>query len=169
MTFDVPRALHEQSAEIVNKYGLHAYSDSSWTSPKSTFGYCIFAAGGVISYCSRKNNVIADSSALAEYSGVSACTKELLFTRNLWNECKRTVNGPIVVGVDNTASIIIAEREGVTKLTKHFDFAANRIREEVTCLRIKLVHVPTEEMTADIFTKALDAATFLRLRSRLLW
>ena len=166
--FHVPDALLAASPDITNKYGLHAYSDSSWNSPKSTYGYCVFAAGGLISYCSRKNNVIADSAALAEYSGVSAATKELLFDRNLFNEIGRTVSGPIVLGVDNTASISIAEKEGVTKLTKHFDFAASRVREEVSCLRVRLMHVGTAEMTADIFTKPLDAATFLRLRERLI-
>ena len=165
--FHVPDALLAASPDITNKYGLHAYSDSSWNLPKSTYGYCVFAAGGLISYCSRKNNVIADSSALAEYSGVSAATKELLFDRNLFNETGRTVSGPIVLGVDNTASISIAEKEGVTKLTKHFDFAVNRVRDEVSCLRVRLLYVPTTEMTADIFTKPLDAATFLRLRERL--
>ena len=52
-------------------------------------------------------------------------------------------------------------------MTKHFDFAVNRVRDEVSCLRVRLLYVPTTEMTADIFTKPLDAATFLRLRERL--
>ena len=162
--YKIPAALQGSQAEIRNKYGLHAYSDSSWTVPKSMSGYGVFLAGGPVSFASRKINVIADSSALAEYSAVSACSKELSFVRNLLNELNFTVNGPIILAVDNTASIKIAENVGVTKLTKHFDFAVHRIRDEVEALRAKLIHVPTSSQLADIFTKALDEATFLSLR-----
>ena len=66
--------------------------------------------------------------------------------------------------VDNTAAITIAEKQGVTKLTKHFDFAVYRIRDEVEHLRARMHWVETYYQTADIFTKALDDKTFLRHR-----
>ena len=53
---------------------------------------------------------------------------------------------------------------GVTKLTKHFDFAAHRVRDDVEALRCKLVKVDTHVNVADIFTKALDEKKFLELR-----
>ncbi len=117
-----------------------------------------------ISYSARKLNVIADSAALAEYSAVSSCTKELAFVRNLLNELEFTVTGPIAVGVDNDATIKISENLGVTKLTKHFDFAAHRVRDDVESLRCKLIKVDTHVNVADIFTKALDEKKFLELR-----
>ena len=72
--------------------------------------------------------------------------------------------GPIIIGVDNTAAITIAEKNGATKLTKHFDFAKHRLREETECERVKPVWVDTYNQTADIFTKALDEKSFLRHR-----
>lgn len=55
----------------------------------------------------------------------------------------------------------IADKIGVSKLTKHFDLAVHRIHDEVRTLRCKLVHVPTKEQTADNFTKPLDGILIL--------
>ena len=55
--------------------------------------------------------------------------------------------------VDNSAAVKISEQLGVSKLTKHFAFAAHRIRDEVEHLRLRCKHVSTDDQTADIFTK----------------
>ena len=162
--FRVPDCMSAHAQLVRDKGGLHAFCDSTWTVPKSSCGYVVYFAGGPIAYSSRKLNLIADSTALAEYSSASACSKELTFIRLLLNELGGTVPGPIVMGVDNTAAITIAEKNGATKLTKHFDFAVHRLRDDVEHLRIKLHYVDTEAQTADIFTKALDEKAFLRHR-----
>ena len=71
---------------------------------------------------------------------------------------------PIKLQMDNTAAITISEKNGATKLTKHFDFAVHRLRDEVEHLRVKPLYVETYYQTADIFTKALDDTTFIRHR-----
>tara|TARA_B110000037_G_C17122776_1_gene506603 strand:- start:2707 stop:5415 length:2709 start_codon:yes stop_codon:yes gene_type:complete len=162
--YRLPNCLSEHVKIVRNKAGLHAFSDSTWTAPKSTCGYAVFMCGGPIAYSSRKLNLIADSSALAEYSCASSCSKELSFVRFLLSELHFPVHGPIVLGVDNTAAITISEKNGATKLTKHFDFAVHRLRDEVEHLRVKPVWVDTEHQTGDIFTKALDEKAFLRHR-----
>ena len=50
----------------------------------------------------------------------------------------------------------------MTKLTKHFDFAAHRVRDDVESLRCKLIKVDTHVNVADIFTKALDEKKFFQ-------
>ena len=54
-------------------------------------------------HSSRKLNVIADSSALAEYSAASACCKELTFVRHLLGELHFALPGPVTLAVDNSA------------------------------------------------------------------
>ena len=78
------------------------------------------------------------------------------------------LKAPVVTAVDNSAAITIGGQQSVTKLTKHFDFANNRVRDDVESLRVKLVWVSTGSQTADIFTKPLDASSFLHLRRELL-
>ena len=164
----MPDGLREWVSSIREQNGLCAFSDSSWTAPKSVCGYCVMMAGGPIAFSSRKLNLIADSSAMSEYSAGSACTKEVAFVRNLLNELGFTVQGPVILGVDNVAAIKISEDRGATKLTKHFDFAAYRLRDECEHLRVRVVWTNTELQTADIFTKALDSDAFYRHRKTLL-
>jgi hypothetical protein len=166
--FKVPDGLRDHSDVIHQHGGLCSLSDSSWTAPKSTCGYCVLMAGGPIAFSSRKLNVIADSSALAEYSAASACTKENTFVRNLLSELGYCISGPVILGVDNTAAIKISEDRGATKLTKHFDFAVYRLRDEVEHNRVKVVWVNTYDQVADLFTKALDEKSFFRQRAVLL-
>ena len=164
-TYVVPDCFSDCASHIRDKGGLHAFSDSTWTAPKSSCGYTVFMSGGPIAFSSRKLNVVADSTALAEYSAASACAKETSFVRFLLGELHFSIPGPIITGVDNTAAIKISEKHGVTKLTKHFDFCASRLRDEVEHCRTSLKYVNTHDQTADIFTKALDEKTFIRHRN----
>ena len=163
--FGVPDSLANHVENIRNKGGLHAFCDSTWTVPKSTCGYSVFMSGGPIAWMSRKLNLVADSTALAEYSCASSCSKELSFIRFMLRDLGYPLDGPIAIGVDNTAAITITTKLGVTKLTKHFDFAVHRIRDEAEHQRIIIQHVETFYQTADVFTKALDDTTFLRHRN----
>ena len=52
--------------------------------------------------------------------------------------------------------------------TKHIDVADHYIREQVERKRITVTHVDTRDMDADIFTKPLDKATFLRHRGKMM-
>jgi len=165
-TYAVPECFRSYWQSIHDNCGVYAYSDASWTAPKSTCGYSVFMSGAPITWSSRKLNVIADSSALAEYSAASAATKELGFIRNLLNELDVGLQGPFALAVDNTAAIKISEQRGVTKLTKHFDFAAYRIRDEVERQRVRCIFVDTYDQTADVLTKALDDYAFMRHRDK---
>ena len=86
--------------------------------------------------------------------------------RNMLFELGAMVHGPIALAVDNKAAIKISEERGVSKLTKHFDFAAHRIRDEVEHLRLRCYFVDTDSQLADIFTKALGDWVFMRLRDK---
>ena len=163
-TYAIPDCLSNHASTIRSQHGLYGFSDSTWTVPKSTCGYVVFLSGGPVAWSSRKLNVIADSSALAEYSATSATSKEYTFLRNLLSELRSTVNGTAVLAVDNQASITISEQRGVTKLTKHFDFSVHRIRDEVEHQRIRCYHVSTNDQVADVLTKPLSEQVFHRHR-----
>lgn len=166
-TFAVPECFTPYSDNTIREnHGLHAFSDSTWTAPRSICGYTVFRSGGPIAWSARKLHVIADSTALAEYSAASATSKELSFVRNMLFELGAMVHGPIALAVDNKAAIKISEERGVSKLTKHFDFAAHRIRDEVEHLRLRCYFVDTDSQLADIFTKALGDWVFMRLRDK---
>jgi hypothetical protein len=51
--------------------------------------------------------------------------------------------------------------------TKHVEMRYHFLRDNIEKGKIALIHVPTHDQLADIFTKPLDQATFTRLRGEL--
>jgi hypothetical protein len=51
--------------------------------------------------------------------------------------------------------------------TKHIEVRYLFLRDNVEKGKIALIHVPTHDQLADIFTKPLDQATFTRLQGNL--
>ena len=68
---------------------------------------------------------------------------------------------------DNMSAINISKNPVQHSRTKHIDIRHHYIRDLVDDKVITLEHVATEEQVADIFTKALDANQFERLRGKL--
>jgi hypothetical protein len=68
---------------------------------------------------------------------------------------------------DSTIAISIAKNPVLYSKTKHIEVRYHFLRDNVEKAKISLIHVPTHDQLADIFTKPLDQATFTRLRGEL--
>jgi hypothetical protein len=68
---------------------------------------------------------------------------------------------------DNLSAINISKNPVQHSRTKHTDIRHPFIRDLVEEKIVTLEHVGTEEQLADIFTKALDAMQFEKLRGKL--
>ena len=81
---------------VEKNYGFVAYSDASWRSRAnaySSYGYVVFLFGGVISFASKSLQVVALSSAEAEYAAASQTCREVTFIRNVAADLGLTLNG----------------------------------------------------------------------------
>ena len=68
---------------------------------------------------------------------------------------------------DNISAIAISNNPVHHPRTKHIEVRYHFIREHVMNDTVDLHFVPSEEQTADIFTKALHESTFTRLVGKL--
>ena len=110
---------------------------------------------------SKQLKIVCFSSCEAEYAAAANCCKEISFIRKICADMGFVLNGQLVLLVDNTAAIEVAENVGVTGKTKHFETCIHYFRHEVQHGRIVPIHVLTNFQRADGFTKGLDRKKFL--------
>jgi hypothetical protein len=75
-----------------NHLNVKGYCDVDWASylddRRSMSGYCVFVGGNLISWRSKKQSVVSQSTAEAEYRAMSVCLSEMLWVRCLLSELK---------------------------------------------------------------------------------
>lgn len=151
---------------------LQGYADSDWAGDEitriSTTGYIfkLFEKCSV-TWNTRKQHSVADSSTAAEYMALHEAVKEALWLRSLGQFVKVDFKNPIIIYEDNNGCIQIANNPTDHKRTKHIDIKYHFTREQVQKGIITLRHISTEEQIADIFTKSLGATKFMKLRHEL--
>lgn len=139
---------------------LHAYSDADWASDldkrRSCTGFVINMTGAAINWKSHRQDIVALSSTEAEYIALSSCVKDVLWIRQIINEIKKNFVECTVIHGDNTSALKIANCEAFRERTKHIDIRHHHIRQQVLDGIIKLAHVSTEAMAADMLTKGVN-------------
>ncbi|KAI3440844.1 uncharacterized protein J3R85_003080 [Psidium guajava] len=88
---------------------VEAFSDANWAgSPidrRSTSGYCTFVRGNLVSWKSKKQSVVARSSAELEYIAMAQATCELVWMRQLLVELGFEDPAPMELWCDNRATV----------------------------------------------------------------
>ena len=147
---------------------LLGYSDSDYancpSSSKSIGGYCFTLGSGVISWASRKQKTVADSSCYAEYIALHEASHEIVFLRELLSHLLHPISSPTTLYCDNDAASQLAEDHVWHARVKHIRVKYHYIRELVTNNELSVARVRSSENTADILTKALNRTDFTRLR-----
>lgn len=136
---------------------LEVWSDSDWCKDKvdrrSTFGYFIKYTGAPISWCSKKQSVVALSSFEAECIASAETDCQCVWLEELLGDLRLECRKPIQLLVDNKSAISLSKNPVFHGRSKHIE--------------TKLSHCSTENQVADVFTKALRQNKFERLRELL--
>ena len=122
---------------------------------KSISGYVFMLAGGVVSWQAKKQSTVALSSTEGEYGAITQAAKEFLWIQQLLKDLGRSEYAPKVLFTDSQGAIALAKNPQYHARTKHIDIQLHFIREHVNNGRIHLEYCPTEDMVADVMTKAL--------------
>ncbi|SGZ29881.1 BQ5605_C053g12604 [Microbotryum silenes-dioicae] len=150
---------------------LVGYSDCNWgaclSSSKSTMGYNFIYAGAAVSWSSRLQSRVADSTCDAEYLGLSHAGKEAIFLRQLFGELGLSSSEPVLIYGDNQGANALTKNPVFHARTRHIRLREHFVRDMVSLGDIVIQYITTSEMTADIFTKALSRDLFARHRGRL--
>jgi hypothetical protein len=150
---------------------LHGYANANWAgSPvdrKSTSEYCFGLRSVVISWSSRKQGSIAQSTAEAEYIAASDVSKEAVWLRKLVSGLFGDKLETTMVHCDNQSCIKLTENTVFHDRSKHIDMKYHYIQGLVQRKTVKLQYIATSEQVADILTKPLPLRQFLQLRGKL--
>lgn len=150
--------------------GWTGYTDSDWASQphRHSISAYIYLAGRAISWSSKKQSIIALSSTEAEYIAQTNTAREAVWLRTYWADLTgKPLTSPSRLFSDNQGAIALAKSGSYHARTKHIDIRFHFIHETIENQLISLSYCPTEDMVADILTKALPRQQFEKLHSLL--
>ena len=161
-----------ESSRVTRELSVDAFSDADWANDrfdrKSITGWVAKINGDIVSWASKKQRVVAQSTCEAELYAEAAAIQEVLWQRGLLNELNLPVQDGSMIYGDNQSTITISKNGIKSERTKHVDVKYHFVTEQINAGTIKVQWVPTADQQADIFTKALARPQFERLRKELM-
>jgi hypothetical protein len=172
LEYSRPRLLSQQSQFDKEANCLWGYVDADWAgcpdTRKSTSGYAFMLNGATISWRSKRQSVVALSTAEAEFISASAMVQEVIFLRKFLANLGFAQDGPTPVFADNQTSVAWSEGSvGGSERAKHIDLRKHFVHDAVQAGHVVLKPVESKLNAADLLTKpsiAVDLYSDFRRR-----
>jgi hypothetical protein len=157
-----------------NTENLFVFTDSNYQDRtlhgdgRSTSGYGVYLAGGLISWSSRRQHCVTTSSTESEYIGQANAVKQIVSAVQFILELRLPIiHLPIKLYADNTSAQSLAYKPSARPRSNHIDAAMHFQREKVETGLVEIIHVASQECAADGYTKPLNKVQFMRFRELL--
>lgn len=122
---------------------------------RSTSGYCVFVGGNLVSWRSKKQAMVARSTAEAEYRAMALSLSEMLWMRSLLTELRVLRSDTVMLHCDNKSAINIGNNLVQHDRTKHVEIDRFFIKEKIDSGVLMLEYIKSCEQLADCLTKGL--------------
>ncbi|KAM2194153.1 hypothetical protein ACFX1R_028327 [Malus domestica] len=152
-------------------FRIECYTDADWAGStddrRSTSGYFTFVGGNLVTWRSKKQNVVSRSSAEAEFRGMALGICELLWLKFLLQDVGVKQGLPMKLFCDNKAARDIAHNPVQHDRTKHVEVDRFFIKEKLDSKVIEVSPIGTDDQVADILTKAVSSNKFSKFLDKL--
>ena len=115
----------------------------------------MFIKGNLISWKSKKQDVVVISSAEAENQAMALATCELIWLKRLLEELRFGKDEQMKLICDNQAALHISSNPVFHERTKHIKVDCHFIRENIASRCMTTSFVNSNDQLANIFTKSL--------------
>ncbi|KAM2645310.1 hypothetical protein EV1_018869 [Malus domestica] len=141
---------------------VEGYTDADFQSDvddrSSNSGYVFTLNGGAVSWKSKKQSVIADSTTEAEYVAAAEAGKETFWMMKFIAELGvvPTITSPVTLYCDNNGAIAQAKEPRAHQKNKHIDRRFNIIRRYAAEGKINILKIASADNVADPLTKPMS-------------
>jgi transposase InsO family protein len=144
---------------------LEGWADADWAGTPSTrkshTGWLVRCGGSLVSWLSKGQGCISQSTMEAELVAVTALSNEVLWWRILWEDLDIPLRQPVPLWSDSSSAVSLADHAGKFDATKHIELKHLVIREHQQYNLVKVGWVAGRDQLADVLTKALHPADFI--------
>jgi hypothetical protein len=150
---------------------LTALCDSAWADGdkgRSTGGHVLMVNGGPIHWTSGLQQIVADSTAAAEYIQMHAVSTDIMTYREIMRQLGFPQTTGTHVFCDNDTAAGLVRGEHTPKATRHLSVKYHSVKERAEEGIIAVKNIPSRCNISDIFTKSLPLPQFVALAQVLL-
>lgn len=126
---------------------IHAYSDSDWANcpvtRRSTSGFCLLLGNSLVSWKTKKQNVVARSTAEAEYRSMALTACEITWLSALLKDMGLKSLPLAKLHCDNMDALSIAANPMMHERTKHVEVDCHFVWDKIKAGDIVTTHVPS--------------------------